>query len=163
MTIADELQKLDELRRNGVISNDEFERAKTKVLETSQDAILSDQLESIKLQNELTESDRQWELERETYMVRGKYGHQHIPEKSSSALRGVFVVAFGVFWTVSAATYTGFGRGGVSSVFPLFGVLFILFGASISFSAFIKAGQYEQAQQMYQRRRRELQSKNRTT
>ena len=45
MTISDELQKLDELRRNGTISYDEFEIAKRMVLEGPQDTARPDQLE----------------------------------------------------------------------------------------------------------------------
>ena len=38
---------------------------------------------------------------------------------------------------------------------------FILFGAGMSIRAFVKAGQYEEAQERYQRRRREVLNKNR--
>ena len=163
MTISDELHKLDQLRRNGTISNDEFEIAKRKVLEGSQDDARSDHLEEIRAQNELAQLDREWELERENYMVVGKYGRKHIPGKVSSVLGGFFIVGFGIFWTVMAASMTGFGGAGVLSIFPLFGVLFILFGAGMSIVAFIKAGQYEEAQKRYQRRRQEIQTKNRKT
>ncbi len=60
MTIADELQKLDELRRSGAISFDEFEIAKRKVLEGPQDFTEYDHLEEIKAQNEVAQLDREW-------------------------------------------------------------------------------------------------------
>ncbi|AMV33681.1 hypothetical protein VN12_16250 [Pirellula sp. SH-Sr6A] len=163
MSISDELQKLDELRRNGALSFDEFEIAKRLVLQGSEDSVRSDHLEEIKVQNELAQLDREWELERENYMVAGRYGHKYIPGKASSAFGGLFVVGFGVIWTVIAATVTRIGGAGVFSIFPLFGVLFVLFGAGMSFMAFVKAGQYEEAHERYQRRRRELQSKNQKT
>ena len=163
MTISEELQKLDELRRNGTISYDEFEIAKRKVLEGPQEAPRSDHLEEIIAQNELAQLDREWELERENYMVAGKYGHKHIPGRFSSAFGGFFIVGFGIFWTAMAASMTGFGGAGIVSIFPLFGVLFVVFGAGMSIMAFVKAGQYEEAQERYQRRRRELQNKNRKT
>ena len=163
MTISDELLKLDELRRNGTISGDEFEIAKKKALEGPQDASQSEHLEEIKAQNEIAQLDREWELERENYMVVGKNGHRHIPGKASSVFVGIFTVGFGIFWTAMAASMIGFGGDGVFSIFPLFGVLSVLFGAGMSIYAFVKAGQYEQAQQRYQRRRREMQNRNRTT
>lgn len=161
MTISDELQKLDELRRNGTLSSEEFEIAKRRVLEGSQGSAGSDHLEEIKAQNELAQLDREWSLERENYMVEGQHGHKHIPGKISSVLGGLFIVGFGIFWTVMAASMTGFGEAGVFSIFPLFGILFILFGAGMSIRAFVKAGQYEEAQERYQRRRREVLNKNR--
>ena len=163
MTISDELQKLDELRRNGTISYDEFEIAKRMVLEGPQDTARPDHLEEIKAQNELAQFDREWELERENYMVAGKYGHKHIPGRFSSALGGFMIVGFGIIWTLMAASMTGFGRAGVISLFPLLGVLFVLFGAGMSMMAFVKAGQYQEARERYQRRRRELQNKNQKT
>lgn len=165
MSISDELQKLDELHRNGALSRDEFEIAKRKVLEGSPSAD-SDQLEEIKAQNELAQLDRGWELERENYMVTGKYGNKHIPGQASSLFGGIFLVAFGIFWTVMASSITssGFGPGpggGFSSFFPLFGVLFILFGIGVSITGFIKAGKYRDAHEKYQRRRRALLDENR--
>ncbi len=128
MSISDELMKLDELRRSGAISADEFELAKRKILEAPQDMYRSDALNELKAQNELAQLDREWELERESYMVTGKYGHRHIPGKASSLLGGLFVVGFGIFWTTMATSMTGFGGPSALSLFPLFGVLFILFG-----------------------------------
>lgn len=161
MSVTDELQKLDELRRNGALSADEFEIAKRKVLEGPQGAARSDHLEEIKTQNEVAQLDREWELERENYMVAGYYGHRLIPRKGSSVFGGLVVVAFGIFWTATAASMTGFGGAGV--FLPLFGVLFTLFAAGMSINAFVKAGQYEEAQGQYQRRRRELLNRNRKT
>jgi hypothetical protein len=161
MTIPDDLQKLDELRRNGAISHAEFEIAKRRVLEGSHDSAWSDHLEEISAQNQLAQFDREWELERENYMVAGRYGHKHIPGRMSSAFGGLFVVGFGIFWTVIAVFMTGFGGPVFFSIFPLFGVLFVLFGAGMSIMAFVKAGQYEEALARYQRRRLEIQGKNR--
>ena len=160
MSISDELQKLDELRRNGTISADEFEIAKKKVLGDPQDDIPSDHLEEIKAQNELAQLDREWDLERENYMIAGKYGHRHIPRKTSSVFGGIFIVGFGIFWTMMASAMTGFGNAGIFSFFPLFGVVFVIAGAAMSINAFVKAGQYKEAQERYQRRRRAIQDKN---
>ena len=158
MTISDELQKLDQLRRNGAISYDEYEIAKRRVLEESQDGVSDDHLEEIRAQNELAQLDREWALEREDYMFVGKYGHRYVPTKAGSVFGGVVIVLFGIFWTVMASSMLGFGRAGVFSMFPLFGVLFVLFGVVMSIFSFVKAGQYAEAKERYQRRRREIQN-----
>lgn len=163
MALSDELQKLEELRRNGTITDDEFEMAKRKVLEAPQDGVRYDQFELIKAQNEVAQLDRAWELERGKYMVPGRYGQRYIPDKATSVLGGILVVGFGIFWTIMASSMSSFSGMGGFSMFPLFGVLFILFGAGMSISAFVKAGQYRNAQQRYLRRRREILNRNRTT
>ena len=48
MSISDEIQKLDDLRRNGALSSEEFEIAKRQVLEGPYDTADSDHLEDIK-------------------------------------------------------------------------------------------------------------------
>lgn len=161
MSISDELQKLDALRRSGALTYDEFETAKRRVLEGSSNGVEAQHLEEIKAQNELSQVDREWELERENYMVEGKYGRRHIPSKASSAIGGLFIVGFGIFWTIMAASITSIGGFGVFSFFPLFGVLFVVFGAAMSIRAFTKAGEYEEAQQRYRQRRQAVQDKNR--
>jgi len=79
MSIAEEIKKLDNLRRNGTLSHEEFEIAKRKVLEGPQDVTESDHLEEIKAQNEVAQLDREWQIEREKYLITGKYGNKHIP------------------------------------------------------------------------------------
>jgi hypothetical protein len=133
------------------------------VLEGSQDANRSDHLEEISAQNELAQLDREWELERENYMVTGRYGHKYIPGKFSSAFGGLIVVGFGIFWTSVAAIITTFAGFGVLSIFPLFGVLIVFFGVGKSIFDFVKACQYEEAEGRYQCRRRDVQNKNRKT
>ncbi len=165
MSISDELQKLDELRRSGALSADEFEIAKRKVLHGSEGVSGPDHLEEIKAQNEIAQLDREWRLERENYMVHGKHGHERIPGKASSVIGGLFLVGFGIFWTVTASRMTGSsgigppGGAGGFGFFPLFGVLFILIGAGTSIWSFLKAGQYEEAQDRYHRRRQEILNK----
>jgi hypothetical protein len=149
MTLSEEIQKLEKLHRNGTLSPEEFEIAKHRVLEGS--SAESDHLEEIKTQNELAQVDREWRMERENYMVWGRYGHRYIPSKVSSVVWGIFVVGFGLYWTSIATSLVGFG------------ILFILFAASTSIWAFVKSGQYEEAQAKYQRRRHAILNKSRKT
>jgi len=159
MSMADELRKLQDLRDAGTLTDEEFASAKARVLagESSDQPPASgfaDHLEEIKRQNEVEQLDREWAMERERYMVTGRYGYRSIPSQGASVLGGVLFVAFGILWTVLAS---GIGGG----FFAMFGVLFILFGAGISIYSFIKAGQYEEARQRYQRRRAGLVDRDR--
>lgn len=66
------MEKLSELFQNGKLTREEFEIAKRKVLESPQISHASseqDQLEAIRLQNEIAQHDHQWEIERREYMV----------------------------------------------------------------------------------------------
>ena len=156
MSISEELRELDELRRSGVLTSEEFDLAKQKVLRESNVVINSDQLGEIKNQNEVAQLDREWELERENYMVAGRRGQRQIPGKISSIFGGIMIVGFGIFWTIMASTTSGpAGRGG-SSLFPLFGVLFIIFGIGMSIYSFVKADKYVEAQEQYRQRRSQL-------
>lgn len=115
---------------------------------------------------ELEDAEREWNREREKYMVSNKQGIKHIPTRTESAIAGTVVTIFGLFWTVMALGITsGFGSlggsglspfGWVPCVFPAFGVLFIVLGIYQSVSAYDKASRYERAEAEYERRRRDL-------
>ena len=91
MTISDELQKLDELRRNGTLSPEEFEMAKRRVLDEPQDGGLADYFEEIKAHDALAKLDRGWELERKKYMISrsSRFGgwYSFIPTKACIILK----------------------------------------------------------------------------
>ena len=155
MNIADELQKLQDLYHNGSLTALEFAAAKVAVLagnatETGSESALHAHLEEIKHQNEIARLDREWQIQRERYMIPGRYGQRTIPNRGMSIVAGLVIAGFGVFWTVTAAS------AGAPSFFPVFGVIFIFFGVAMSLYSFKVAGDYQQAYQSYQRRRSEL-------
>lgn len=155
MSISDELQKLSDLYHAGTLSREEFEIAKRKVLESNHSSTDHDQLQAIKLQNEIAQLDRQWEIERKDYKIRGQHGHTYIPGKTSSVVGGIVIVGFGLVWTFMAASMTS-PSDGPFSFFPLFGVVFIFFGIGMSIYAFTKAEKYAAAKKRYQQRRSQL-------
>src|SRR4051794_11923089 len=86
MSLADELAKLADLRRNGELTDAEYERAKAALLggaaaapEQPLAAHLADQLAEVRHQNELAQIDREWAMERERYLVADRYGRRHVP------------------------------------------------------------------------------------
>src|SRR5262245_42739651 len=107
MSIADELSKLEDLRRRGVLSEPEFAQAKASVLAgTSAPADsplaehLADQLAEVRYQNELAQIDREWEIERQNYLVADRRGVRHIPTTGASLASAGLVGVFGIFWTI---------------------------------------------------------------
>ena len=110
--------------------------------------------------------DRQWNQEREHYMVTSNNGAKHIPTRTESAIAGTVVTVFGAIWTLVAlgmagvfgGVIAGFGGlfGWIPFLFPAFGVLFIALGIYQSFSAYDKARRYEEAEAAYQKRRQAL-------
>jgi Short C-terminal domain len=155
MSMADELRKLQDLRDAGTLTDEEFAAAKASVLageyaDRPAEPGMEAHLEEIKHQNDVAQLDREWAMERDRYMVAGRYGYRYLPTKGMSLLGGIMIVGFGILWTAFAAGM------GAPVFFPLFGVLFILVGVGVSVNSFIKATQFEQARQRYQQRRSEL-------
>ncbi len=166
MSIADELQKIEELYAHGTLTRDEFEQAKAKTLAAGEsptpaaDSQTARQIAQIQRQNAVAQLDREWAMEREQYMVTGRYGSRSLPSEGGSLFGGLIIAGFGVFWTILAFTITSgasaAGAPGIASVFPFFGVLFILAGIGSSISSYSKAGQYREAKQRYQDKRARL-------
>lgn len=116
---------------------------------------LKEQVDKLTQQNEVEALDRQWESEKESYMVTGKHGHRSLPTRTGSVIGGVVIAAFGIFWTIVSSGIAG-GFGGPFTLFPLFGVIFVIGGIAMSVHSYSKAVAYENAQRRHQRRRREL-------
>lgn len=157
MSIADELHKLGELHRSGALTDAEFAQAKARVLAgqgrdaSPQDDTVRQHLSELMRENELARLDREWQMERERYYISGRNNSgQYMPTKTSGVLFAVVAIFGGGFWTVMAAGMAG--KDG-PSIFPLIGVVFILFGIGVGIFTFLRANQLEAAQQRYQRRR----------
>ena len=122
---------------------------------------LSEQVESLAANSALEALDREWELEREHFMIESKKGGRHLPTKGAAVGGGIGIAVFGTLWTALAIGMTSaapsFGPFAIARVvFPLFGIGFVIFGVFSSISAYQKAEQYEQARRRYLQRRREL-------
>ena len=100
-------------------------------------------------QDELARIDREWERERERYLVQSRFGRRYVPSAAAAVVMGVLGVGFGLFW-IEITLNMGGGLGGA---FPLFGVLFVCLAAGISIHQFNKARRYQAAYEAYRRRR----------
>lgn len=160
MSIAQEIEKLQALHAEGALTDDEFSQAKAALLNplsaeqpAGYSSEMNEEMAYLRVQNEVNQLDRDWACERERYMVQGRYRSRYLPSEGGSVFMGILIVGFGIFWTLSAASM------GAPVFFPLFGVIFIIFGAVTSFTSFIKAGQYKEAEQRYKQRRQKLASR----
>jgi hypothetical protein len=149
MSIADEIEKLESLLRSGTLTQEEFQRAKEKVL-SAPSAESSQQLEEIKTQNAVAQLDREWELERENYMMTGRYGNRYLPKTESSIAGGIILVGFGTFWTLMTLSM------GAPIFFPIFGIVFVGIGVVNCITGIRKAAQYQYAERRYRERRHRL-------
>lgn len=165
MGLVDELLKLEQLRQRGTLSAAEFERAKLKLLEAEQSLDASDRiahgLEEANYQAELARIDREWEMERRTFMLFGRRGETYLPSKWGSLLLIVAVVGIGIYWTVSTVSIIGTFHGnllvlGLVSSFSLFGILFIAVAVFQCLRGISNSHQYQEAQARYQRLRKSL-------
>jgi hypothetical protein len=110
-------------------------------------------LETIRLQNELERIDREWESEREQYMIRGRHGSGITPGAGSAiagVVGGLAAAAFGVFWMSMAASMSA------PAFFPLFGLVFIAIALGGAAYTVLKTVLYTGAERDYQQRREEI-------
>lgn len=167
MSIADELKKLEDLRWNGTLTDAEFAQAKAALLAQlappaaepeAPAGPLAEHLAAVRYEQELERVDREWEMEREAYLVTGKDGARHIPKVGDGLVAAVAIGVFGAFWTVMAFSITS-GAPDVMPFsltkvfFPLFGVAFTAFGLWSGIQTAQKAEAYTKAHAAYQRRR----------
>ena len=140
----------------------------TEILEklTTKTDQLSEQVNNLSGLTEVAALDREWELERENYMVTTKHGGRQIPSEAGAIGSGVAIAVFGCFWTVTAFAITSdmptIGPSGIfESGFPFFGVIFMIVGVVSSVFSYNKASDYRRAQQRYRRRREEIKRRTR--
>jgi Short C-terminal domain len=164
MSLADDLAKLEELRRSGTLTDTEFTQAKAKLLAgeaPASDAVadrLGEQLAEVRYQNELARIDREWEIEREKYMLTGRYGRRYLPTPGMGKATAAFGGIFGLFWTIMAfGILSGAPDEGAFSMvkvfFPLFGLVFTIGAIAYGVYMIKRAEAYNQAFAAYQRRR----------
>jgi hypothetical protein len=170
MGLADELQKLEQLHRSGSLTDAEFSQAKAALLanpsapaDETLGQHLSDQLAEVRHQNELARHDREWEIEKQQYLVAGRYGRRYVPTAGMGIGTAVAGGVFGLIWTVMAIAITSRAPDvmpfAISKVvFPLFGVVFIAAAIGWGFYCFSRAKKYEQAFRAYQSRRDNVRS-----
>jgi DNA-directed RNA polymerase subunit RPC12/RpoP len=120
----------------------------TEVLEALQKrtAEIADDVEILKLQNELERIDREWQAERESCLSRDKNGNVSEPSAGGGTIGMIVAIGFGIFWIVMAA-------GSPAPGMALVGVLVIAFAIIGFFVSLGKASMFAEKKQAFERRR----------
>lgn len=176
MGIPDELQKLDELHRGGRLTDEEFTRAKSRLLDsptasapptiiagsTLPVSLIEEQLADIRLQNELAQIDREWEIERRRYELVARKGQVFVPTVGAGIATAVIGGLFGFLWTYItwwiASPIVGLGYDSPWIIttlryLPLFGVLWAVYAILTGIYYCIVAHNHSSAYRAYRKRR----------
>ena len=163
MSLADELTKLEELRRSGALTDAEFGQAKAALLAAPAGNGATDnlaaQLGEVRFQNELARVDREWGIEKEKYKLTGRYGARYLPTKGMGVASVAVGCGFGVFWIAMSSLLFAEMReehgppAGLMASFVLIGVAVI--GGLIWYGIHVirKAEAYGKARAAYRARR----------
>ena len=126
----------------------------TEVLDASNDSDrqIAHDLQLIKLQNELNRLDQEWTIDRERYRNHNGRGSMwpREPNGLKSAATGLFVVAFGLFWIIGAAS------AGAPVPFVLLGVVIVVGIISVFVLGTKRENEYAIALAAYEGRRARL-------
>lgn len=119
------------------------------ITDAKTDAKTAARLQALERNSDLEGLDREWTMQREQFMVRGKDGVLRVPTVAASIFGGGCAAAFGVLWTIFAggisagAATVGGPIGLIALVFPLFGVLFVIAAIAGTFFAVSKARKFQ--------------------
>ncbi len=118
---------------------------------------IAENVEAIRLQNELERVDREWEQERQALVTRDEHGNIQYPKRTTS-IGGVIGVGFGILWTIFAFALTSSAPNEgpfpvVKIIFPLFGVLFVIAAVVSMIKGAGAADTYQAREAAYQARR----------
>ena len=121
----------------------------TEVLEALQKrtAEIADDVEVLKLQNELERIDREWQADREKCVFHGENGSVIEPSAGCGTIVFVIVIGFAIFFTITAGC-----------LFPpmaFFGLAFIGIAIFGLFSNLKKSNEFNEKKQAYEQRRAE--------
>jgi hypothetical protein len=156
MNIVEELERLQELYRNGTLTEEEFRRAKAAILakaaeeqSTENSQALHQQLEKLHKQNTILKIDKDWMEERTQHMWQDDFGNAREPKEWMWKLVAIFGTVFGTCMFVSAIPFGG----AAVAVAGVFALIIIVAFAGCSAWYYSKYDRYKKAYAAYQERR----------
>lgn len=115
---------------------------------------IAEDVEIIKIQNQLEHLDRQWQMQRDSLLVRNKDGSTSEPSALGTAMgivMGLFAMGFAIFWMVMASSM------GAPFPFPCFGLIFLIVIPITIYNQIQKSNRFEQMRSSYEVERQRLQ------
>ncbi len=154
MSITDELRQLHELHQRGALTDEEFRRAKARVLDSAPGASgreqeLRDEIERLRVQARLDRLDQEWNAEKLRFLV--QIGNQ---ERKPLSRRMITVVGCGALGMAVLFLVLSLSLRLLVLVAPAIMALF--FGGLVAFSWYQRVVEYEQLHQSYRQRRAAL-------
>lgn len=118
---------------------------------------IADDVSIIKMQNRLERLDREWQKERETYMIRRKDGHVSEPSTGGNIIGFLFLIPFIGVCLFIAGSASKMGAPGIFSIVPVgIGVFAIVAAIFAMISGTGKSSKYQERKQLYEDKRRQL-------
>jgi hypothetical protein len=114
---------------------------------------MADRLEYMERQNELARIDREWDMERERYMLYSRYGRRNVPSTTTSIVVGVIFGTMGIGMIAVGLVGAVLGRSPEGLVCCLPGLFFLLIGTVAAVVNYGQAQRYQRAYQEYLDRR----------
>jgi hypothetical protein len=131
-----------EIHRSGnVVYTEVLERIEQRTERIAED------VSEIRRQNEVERLDREWQMRRDTLLVRDKNGNVSEPSGAGSMIGAGFAAIFGIIWTIVATS------AGAPWFFALFGIGFVIAAVVGGFASIGKAATYRDEYQSYLRKR----------
>ncbi len=109
---------------------------------------MAEQLGVIARQNEVARIDREWEEERQAYLVTDRMGGRHVPTAAGAWVAACALGGLGLFWLLTMRRYVQ-----TPPQFMLTAVVMIVVGAASGYWQWSKAEEYRAARARYEKRR----------
>lgn len=122
--------------------------------ETTMD--LRDQVAQLSHQQRLADLDRQWDQQRESFMITNQHGRKHLPNSAASTIGGIVAIGFGIVWMIFTMSITANGPAGFPQIFPFFGIFIIGMGIFGMIHNNSQATKYQEALARYQAERKKI-------
>ncbi len=108
---------------------------------------IAENLDVIRIQNEIEKLDREFAMERERHLVSGKDGTKQEPSSISAIIGGVLAIVFAIFWMGGASS------AGAPPFFSAFGIIFIVAALVMIITSVAKSSSLDNARSRYESQR----------
>jgi hypothetical protein len=168
MGLADDMAKLDELRRSGALSEAEFQEAASALFshelgssEPARTHNATGQGSDIQYTTELARIDSEWQRDERYYLVRSVYRRRVVPTTTMAGYLIFVGGGIGVLWVMlTVALLRSIPAAGplaqMRMFFPLLGVVYTVFVVGYGLYCYRRARLYQERYQAYRARRQSI-------